>query len=192
MKVSNLAKAFFRELDQRVGPFDRPIQFRVFPFDAGGALNLLTVGAGRKEFVTYVSWDLFGHPRQKRGKLGRYELLVVCDDENWAIETLTNIGRQSLQTVFNPGDTLDIGPWVGPSSPLQGVIFEQVLKLELDDPPGKVSCGLLGCIGITRSELEFAIRFGVEALVEQLKGAGIYPRTMTRRGSIDLRHTQHG
>ena len=84
MSVPQLAKAFFHHIEGQIGPFDRPFQFRVFPFDTGGAVNLLTVGAGRGDsFVTYVTWDLFGTEQQKRGSLGRYELIAVCDDDNW-------------------------------------------------------------------------------------------------------------
>jgi len=66
MELSELAESFFHALEERIGPFDRPINFHVYPFDAGGGINLLTVGAGRREFVTYVTWDLFGHQQQKR------------------------------------------------------------------------------------------------------------------------------
>src|SRR3954468_22638704 len=105
VNVPELAKSYFRLIEHQFGPFDRPIQFRPFPFDAGGALNFLTVGANTKQFVTYVSWDLFGHPEQKRGSLGRYELLTVCEDEKWCLDILTNVGRQSLKSIFEPRDT---------------------------------------------------------------------------------------
>ena len=177
-----LAKKYFEFLDRHVGPFDRPIQFRPFPFDAGGAVNLLTVGAGRHEFVTYVSWDLFGHAEQKIGCIGRYELLAICDDEQWCLEMLTNIGRFGLQATLNPGDTLDIGPWVKASSPLQGVVLEQNFSTEIDGE----KCGLLKCIGVSRSELEFADAHGVSALVEHLKRQLVYPNTIVNRGSVSL------
>src|SRR4051794_22264043 len=112
MLIEKLAKTFFNILDDEIGPFDRPIQFRPFPFTAGGTLNFLTIGAGRVVFVTYVSWDLFGHPEQKRGQLGRYEFLTVCDHEDWCLDIITKVGRQSLRITFDPGDTLDISAWV--------------------------------------------------------------------------------
>ena len=184
MNVSLLSKEFFRVIDERVGPFDRPFQFRVFPFDAGGALDLLSVGARRSEpFVTYVSWDLFGHEQQKRGSSGRYELLATCDDEQWCSDVLTKIGRLGLQELFEPGDTLDVGQWVGAGAPIQGVVFEEAFSAELLG----VHCGLLRCIGITRTELEFAMRCGTPALMERLQRARIYPRTMIhRKESIEL------
>lgn len=132
MSVTQLSKTFFKLIEQRVGPFDRPFQFRVFPFDAGGAVNFMTVGAGQnRPFITYVSWDLFGHEKQKRGSLGRYELLAVCDDEEWCLEVLTKIARQSLTEVFEPGDTLDLAQWVKPDAMLQGVVFEEAFSTKL-------------------------------------------------------------
>src|SRR6266436_4052886 len=126
MTLQGLAKAFFRTIENEVGPFDKPIQFHPFPFSAGGNLNFLTVGRG-KPFVTYVSWDLFGHPELKRGPLGRYELLAVCDDEKWCCDILSNIGRQGLQEIFVPGDTLNLAGWVDPDAALQGIVFEEAL-----------------------------------------------------------------
>ncbi len=184
MSVSELAKEFFRILEERVGPFDRPFQFRVFPFDAGGSLNFLTVSAEEhKPFVTYVSWDLFSHEQQKRGSLGRYELLAVCDDEKWCLDVLTNVGRQSLQEVFEPGDTFDIGPWVNSNALIQGIVFEEGLRMELQQE----YCGLLRCIGVTRPELEFARKHGTPALAGCLQRAGIYPRTVIHdKRTVDL------
>jgi Suppressor of fused protein (SUFU) len=184
MSVALLSKEFFRVMDERVGPFDRPFQFRVFPFDAGGALNLLTVGAGRGEpLVTYVSWDLLGHEQQKRGSFGRYELLATCDDEQWCSDVLTKIGRLGLEELFEPGDTLDIGQWVSVDAPIQGVVFEEAFCAELQGE----RCGLLRCIGVTRAELEFAMRHSTPALVERLERAHVYPHTMVhRKESVEL------
>ena len=180
MNISELSKEFFCLIDERIGPFDRPFRFRPFPFDAGGALNFLTIGSGQSElFFTYVSWDLFGHEKQKHGKIGRYELLATCNDEKWCLDILTNIGHLTLQEIFDPDDTLDIGPWVGVDAPIQGVIFEDAFSTQLKNE----RCGLLRCIGVTRPELEFAMKHDVPSLVECLKRAEIYPRTIVNRNS---------
>ena len=182
MDVSELSKAFFKAIDEQVGAFDRPIRFHPFPFDAGGSLNFLTVGSRLKSPVTYVSWDLFGHAAQKRGALGRYELVMTCDDPDWATNIVTKIGRQSLQEVFDPGDTLDIGPWVEPNGAIQGIIFEQAFQTRIGDEP----CGLLRCLGVTRPELKFASEKGVSPLLEVLKRKGIYPNTLIGRKTVEL------
>jgi hypothetical protein len=182
VSISALSKEFLHIIEKSIGPFDRPFRFHVFPFSAGGDLNFLTVGQGGP-FATYISWDLFGHEEQKRGSLGRYELLAVCDDERWCLDILTKVGRQTLHELFEPGDTFDIGPWVTAGSSIQGVLFDEALRLELQGE----TCGLLRCVGITRSELEFATRRGVPALVECLIRAAVYPRTsIHRNGTVEL------
>ncbi len=186
MNLPRVAKTFFRLIDRQVGPFDQPIQFHVFPFDAGGSLNFLTKGAGHERFVTYVTWDLFGHADQKRGGLGRYEIVAHCDDEEWCLNVLNNISRQSLSEVFEPGDTLDIGPWVGSEESIQGVVFEEMLRTLVRDGSRREPCGLLRCIGITRLELEYAMKHGVPLLVEHLKRAEIHPYTVVHRDSVEL------
>jgi hypothetical protein len=185
MTVSKLAKKFFRCVDEQIGPFDRPFEFRPFPFDSGGALNFLKIAAKEGEtFSTFVSWDLFGHEKQKRGKFGRYELLAVCNDENWCMDVLTHIGQQGLNELIEPGDTFDLGPLIIPESPLQGVVFEAALQLKLRQWIWSEPCGLLRCIGVTRPELEFAKKLGVPALMERLKRAGIYPSTVAQRKNL--------
>ncbi len=188
MSVSNLSKNFFRLIDGEIGPFDRPFQFRLFPFDAGGSLNFLKIAAKNDEgFATFVSWDLFGHEKQKHGKFGRYELLAVCDDEKWCMDVLSQIGRQGLNELIEPGDTFDLGPLLKPEAPVQGVVFEAALQFKLRQWIWSEACGLLRCIGVTRAELEFARKHGVPVLIERLKRAEIYPKTIVqRKASVDL------
>ena len=187
MNLPELSKKFFCAIEERLGPFNRPFQFQVFPFDAGGSLNFLTSGnSTQNEFVTYISWDLFGNHQLKHGSLGRYELLSTCDDAAWCRDILNKIGRQSLQEIFEPGDTLDIGAWVNADLPIQAVVFEEVLRLKIGALT-RERCGLLRCIGVTRPELEFAVKRGTPVLLERLKQAGVYPRTMTcARPAVDL------
>jgi hypothetical protein len=186
MEVSDLAKAFFDVLDKAVGPFDRPMRFHIFPFGAGGAVNFLTVGAGRCKSVKYVTWDLLGDEGQKHGRLGRYEILTQCDDNAWCLNVITNLGRLGLSEKLEPGETVDIGAWVDPKDSLQGVALEEALSVVLGEGRHRENCGLLRCIGITRPELEFARQYGVEALFRHLRRADIYPRTITKRRSVDL------
>ena len=73
--------------------------------------------------------------------------------------------------------------WVSADAPIQGVVFEQAFSAEL---MGERS-GLLRCIGVTRPELEFAMRHRTPALVERLEHSHVYPRTMIhRKESIEL------
>ena len=186
MELTSIAKKYFTAVDEWIGPFDRPFKFRPFSFDAGGALNFLTIRNPRNNFVTYVSWDLFGHEQQKHGKLGHYEFLINCNEEKWVLTVITNLGRQSLIEVFESGDTMDIGPWVNSGDAIQGVVFEEAFKIRLFEGLQSVQCGILRCIGVTRSELEFGQKHGVSSLIDRLKRAGIYPNTDVQRDSIAL------
>jgi len=187
MNLQKLAKSFFEEIDNEIGPFDRPFRFRPFPFDSGGALNFMTVGAGREPLVTYVSWDLLGNEKQKRGKLGRFELLTICDNEDWCIDILTNIGRQTLVEIFDSGDTMDVSPWMKRySSELTGILFEESFSTDIRIGFWKHKCSLLRCIGITSQELEFSRKNGSQILVEKLKLSGVYPKTILGRKSVNL------
>jgi hypothetical protein len=185
--LSNLAKIYFEIVDKRFGPFDRPLQFRPFPFEVGGALNFLTIGAGKGPMVTYVTWDLIGQRDQRRGKLGRYELLTMCDNEEWVLDIITNIGRQTLSEVFDSGDTMDISPWSNKySSELTGILFEEAFVTEISVGLMRQKCSLLRCIGITNKELEFARTHTSRTLIDRLKSSNVYPKTIFGRSSIDL------
>jgi hypothetical protein len=76
---------------------------------------------------------------------------------------------------------------VKPDAALQGVIFEDAFQTKLRCWVLSKPCGLLRCIGVTRPELNFSRKHGVPALIERLKLADIYPKTMVQRqGSVDL------
>ncbi len=85
----------------------------------------------------------------------------------------------TLETVFGNGHTMDIGPWVEPDAPLQGVVFEEACRVRIDE----VSFGVLRVIGVSRTEMEYAQEHGVPALVLKLNSSGIYPRTLINRKS---------
>jgi hypothetical protein len=133
MDLPQLADIFFNRIELEFGPFDRPFQFHIFPFEAGGSLDYFTVGRNSEQFVTYITWGLLGHSELKRGSLGRYELLAVCDDEDWCREILTNIGRMSLMSRLEPGETVDIGAWVQPTEAIQALVLDEA---------GRWDCGL--------------------------------------------------
>jgi len=164
-----------------VGSIDRDTLMAIVGFDAGGPLNFCTIGHERGDkFVTYVSCELAVRRQQKPSEFGRYELLMTCDDEEWARSLLSDIGRMSLDVAFGDAHTLDIGRWVKPRGPIQGVAFEKFACVEI----GGEKFGILRCIGITRPELKYAQKHGVPALVTRLKEAGAYPNSSVRRHSV--------
>ena len=174
-------RQLFTPLEASIGPIDRDTIVAIVGFDLGGPLNFCTIG--REEggpCITYVSCELAVRDDQKPSELGRYELLSECDDEQWVRSIVSNIGRMTMETTFGTGHTMDIGPWVGPDAPVQGVVFEEECRCQIEGVP----FGVLRVIGVSRPEMEYAQRIGVPSLLERLKAAGIYPRTLTRRPSV--------
>jgi hypothetical protein len=177
--------AFYRELfsplESIVGPLDPETIVAIAGFDVGGPLSFCTVGAKTKrQFVTYVSCELAVREEQQPSESGRYELLCNCDDEDWVRRVASDIGRMSLETAFENGHTLDISPWVDPSASIQGVVFERLYEVRIENLPFAV----MRVIGVTRTELDYTYENGVDELLERLKNAGVYPNTATQRASV--------
>jgi hypothetical protein len=173
----------FAAFEQSIGRIDKDTIVALIGFDAGGPLNFCTIGRDRgDQFVTYLSCELAVRPEQRPSEFGRYELMISCDNEEWARWIVSDIGRMSLETAFGNHHSLDIGPWVPASDPIQGVVFEKACATELDG----ARYGILRCIGITRKELEFALELGPVGsaiLLERLQKAGVYPNTSLQRES---------
>jgi hypothetical protein len=175
-------KQLFQPIEERIGHVDEASIMAIIGFDCGGPVTLCTVGYGREQFVTYVTCELSVCDEQQPAEIGRYEVMMTCDDEAWARKILTKIGQMSLESVFGHGHTVDIGQMVGPDCPLQGLIVEEFARVTVD---GR-DYGILRFHGVTRSELEFAMESGANELLERLGRAGVYPRTsIHRRESVE-------
>ncbi len=132
-----------------------------------------SVAGGTRRFTTYVSCELAVRAEQRPAEFGRYELLITCDDEQWVRSIVTDVARMSMETTFDDGHTLDIGPCVEPSDVLQGVIFEKRAQSTIEGE----SYGVPGLVGVTTAELDFAIAHGSASILRRLTEAGIYPNT---------------
>jgi len=172
----------FAPVEAQVSPIDANTLVAVIGFDCGGPLNFCTVGNGREKCVVYVSCELAVRDDQKFEETGPFEVMMVCDNEQWVRKILTNIGRMSLETVFAHGHTIDISPIVESSCPIHGLIAEEFARVQIDGNP----YGILCFHGVTQPELEFAMKKGSDRLLSRLKEAGVYPRTIVNRESIKL------
>ena len=174
-------ESLFSPIEAMIGPIDLETIGAVIGFDMGGPLSFCTIGASNhSSMITYVSCELAVREEQKPSSIGRYELLCTCDDQAWVRTIVSRIGRASLETVFGPNHTLDIGALVGPEDPIQGVLLEQVCTVEIDQR----QFSILRVIGITRPELEFALKSGIANLRDCLTDAGVYPNTIVNRASV--------
>ena len=146
-------------------------------FDCGGPVTLCTVGCGREDFVTYVTCELSVRDEQPPAVFGRYEIMMTCDNEDWARKILTKIGQMSMESVFQHGHTVDISQIVGRRCPIRGLVVEEFARLLVNGD----GYGILRLHGVTSPELKFAMQFGVDPLLQRLKAAQIYPRTSIYR-----------
>lgn len=172
----------FKPIADRLGPLDTETLMAILGFDFGGPVSLCTVGHSRERFVTYVSCELAVRDGQQSGKTGPYEVMMTCDDEDWARRILTRVGRMSFNSLFEHGHSIDLGEIVGAECPMQGLVVEEYARVPID---GR-AYGILRIHGVTRPELEFAMMFGTNRLLDCLKRGGVYPRTsIHRRESVE-------
>jgi hypothetical protein len=164
-----------------LGPLDPEALIAIVGFDVGGPLSFCTFSrAAPARFMTYVSCELAVRSEQRPSSVGRYELLVTCNDERWVRSVVSDIGRMSMEVAFDHGHTLDIGAWVDSAATIQGIVFETLYKTLIEHRP----YGILRIIGITRSELEHAERSGADELLRRLRDAEVHPRTDLHRTGI--------
>ena len=181
MDYRRFYKQLFQPIEERIGHVDEASTTGIIGFDGGGPITLCTVGYGRERFATYITCELSVRDEQQPAEFGRYEAMITCDDERWARKLLTKIGEMSLESVFEHGHTMDISQIVEPDCPLRGLVAEEFARVKVD---GR-GYGILRFHGVTTAELEFAMEYGTDELLERLKRAGIYPRTsIHRRESI--------
>ena len=173
---------FYRELFSDVvfshGPLNPDTLTSVIGFTAGGPVSLCTVrSTPSAKYTTYVTCELAVRADQRPSpSVGRYELLLTCDDEEWSRRVLTEIADMSFTSTFKAGDTLDISPIVEPSDHLQAVAFETFSTRRIQ----RQQCGILRVHGLTRHELEQAKSSSVKAVLEAHRSRGTYPWTTVR------------
>lgn len=178
MKDDQFHSQLFRSVHERIGPMDDTDIVPFVGFDRGGLIRLSTVGRDRDEFVTYVTCELATRDEQQLASLGNYEFMITCDDQSWAREVLTQVGKMSFNTAFEDGHAMDFCEAFGPDFPLAGLVVEEFARASVDDRP----CAIYQIHGVTRTELDYAIRFGTKKLLEVFKNAGLYPQTAVNRG----------
>jgi hypothetical protein len=182
MDYKRFYKHLFQPIEERIGPVDEATIVAIVGFDCGGPVSLCTVGRGSEPFATYVTCELAVRDDQQPAEFGRYEIMMTCDNEDWARKILTKIGQMSMESLFAQGDTIDIKQIAGPDFPLQGLVVEEFARVAIDGQ----GYGIFRFHGVTRSELEFAMEFGTDKLLVMLERAGIFPNTsINRRESIE-------
>ena len=102
------------------------------------------------------------------------------DDDEWGPDIICQLAHYTLESVLNPGETMDIGPAAPDGSTIAAFLFCDYGRFKVRDRPA----GLLLCLGITAQELS-ECRSGNRTQVESaIKDAGVYPFTDLFRKSV--------
>ena len=150
-------------------------------FDAGGPVATCVLSeTGEENMTAYVTCELAAREAQKPGSAGRFELLTVCDNRQWAGRVLTLVGQTSMITALDGGHTVDLSPALKMPGTLDAMLLETFAKRRID---GR-DYAILHCIGISAKELAFAREAGVDALRRKLVQVGVYASTRCRRESV--------
>lgn len=156
----------------------------VIPFDfgpeIGGAADVLQF---RKHVrgVAYATCELLGRPDQIRNELGAYELLVCLRRPNdWGPRIIAELAHETLRSRLQPGDTMDLPPWVPKRAKLGALYFAEYARFRFQ---GKAA-GILLCIGITRDEWEICQAGCGDMLDATLREERVFPFTEPRRESV--------
>jgi hypothetical protein len=174
MDEAALYELIFAPVVGSLGALDECCLTAIVGFWADRPISLRTIGRDQRDtFVTYVTCELAVREDQIPSNIGRYELLITCNDENWAWTILTKAGQMTIETAFGSGHTLDIGAWVGEGDHVQGLAFEELCRSSVEGE----RYAIFRLHGLTRDELNSRMEFGVDAVLAQRKHNGVYPLT---------------
>jgi hypothetical protein len=94
------------------------------------------------------------------------------------------LGSYTLETVLNPGETMDIGPAVPADSTISAFLFTEPDITRNSFEVGDEAATLLLCIGITPAELAICQSEGAENILVRLRSARVFPFTDLNRESV--------
>ena len=134
---------------------------------------------------TYVTADLTGEGAgQLPSSLGNYELMVCTRTEVAAApDLIARLAQQTLESVLEPGESMDIGTFLGDAT-MRALLFTHPGSAPTRFTLEGKHCGLLLCIGITTSELEFKHANGSDALLARLHASAVFPYTVPNRPPV--------
>jgi len=184
-------EAKLQALERILGPADRDILSARVPLHLGGESSVFIFRHApfANGGIAYVTSDLIGMRKQRRNRLGQYELMMCTRRESaGAPELLGKLAKYTLDEALEPGETMDIGPAMPEDSTISALLFVEPRIADGGESfeVRGVKAGVLLCIGITARELEAIRRHGATGILERLKAAGVFPFTEVRRRDVDL------
>lgn len=187
-------------MERILGPMDDLVGHAIIPFQIGGAVDMYSFSRAMPGTV-FATMELIlpDGSGPKPNRLGTYEL-VACTVHEWEEEKdragqataqdkeqqcdidrierricgiFTTIGNYSRDVVVEPGQTAEIPGEDGNDT--KCLVFDEYDTKGVPFDIEGTRHGLLLCIEVHRSEMEFAMEKGTAALLAMLKEAGHYP-----------------
>ncbi len=183
-------------LEQLLGPMHNLVGHAFIPFQVGGPVDMYYFPQpdGGTAFATMELIEPDGSG-PKPSRIGTYELVAFTrlkltqresavtggtqpPDAFNAIERrmcgiFTILGRYGREAVLNPLETCEVPLREG--EPTRCLVFDQYDKPGVEFRIGGKRHGLLLCIEVFRSEMEYAMEHRSGALLDLLKARGHYP-----------------
>ena len=160
--------ARMKGLESAFGKCDKTHLHSTIPFDLGidlgGSPDVVSF-SGFTDGKLYVTTDLIGCADQKPNSHGNYELAVAHKgDEDWGIDIICRLAYYTLDNEIDDRETMDIGQATPDESTIEALLFKRIASFDFQGNPANVIC----CIGITKSELDFCLDKGTDALINKL------------------------
>jgi len=186
-------------LEKILGPMDEVVGHAVIPFAVGGAVDMYYFSSHIAGTV-FATMELINPDGKgpKPNRMGTYELVACTRLKRPAVESprpmatneeselppfvkqerricgiLTSIGSYSFHAVLQSGETCEV-----PRDEEDERICMVFDEFDTKGIPFEIEgqeYGLLLCIEVHPSELNYARQLGSEAVIARLKEAGVYP-----------------
>ena len=177
----------------------------IIPFQIGGAVDMYYFPNTPIEGTTFATMELIEY--ENKGPIpnrnGMFELLaftklkinkqinqVEKSPEDSVFDSIerricgifTSIGNYSFQAKLEPGETCEIPGKEGEENTC--LVFDEYRDENVDFLINGKKYGLLICIEIFRSEMEYAMEYGSKELFMLLKDKGYYPYSDLNRTPV--------
>lgn len=171
-------------LEPMLGEAGDTVYHAATPMFMGGPADVIPF-PGYVPGFTYVTADLTGEDAgQLPSSLGNYELMICTRTEITAApDLISRLGQHTLEAVLEPGESMDIGTFFGDST-LRALLFTHPGPAPARFALEGQQCGLLLCVGITTSELEFKHSHGSDSLLARLHASSVFPYTVPNRKPV--------
>jgi hypothetical protein len=183
-------------LERVLGPMADIVGHSIIPFQVGGAVDMYYF-PNALPGTAFATMEIVepGGFGPKIGPLGPYELIGFTKLPFSELETpafksitsrmnviMTSIGNYSRQAVLRPLETVEL-PGRTPEDS-NCLVLDAYRNPDADFIVASQPYGLLMCVEVFRSEMEFAMHNGTGALISRLREAGHYPYSDLDRQAV--------